>query len=135
MYGRLLCNAVCVCVCVLISHSQTTILALLPVPKRVWNTSYTLFVLAAYPHRGVLWRNQPPEKRGSGQLPIIALVQLECNTVRGKFWRTVGNSSKFFPPIFINARVFNKLPTHSLNFSSPKTLEPLIHQNFPTYGN
>ena len=27
-----------------------------------------------------------------------------------------------------------KLPTDSPNFSSPKTLEPLIRQNFPTYG-
>ena len=53
----------------------------------------------------------------------------------GKFWQiwqTVGNSPKFSPPIFINARVFNKLPTDSPNFSSPKTLEPLIRQNFPT---
>ena len=52
----------------------------------------------------------------------------------GKFWRiwrTVGNSPKFSPPIFINARVFNKLPTNSPNFSSPKTSEPLIRQNFP----
>ena len=52
----------------------------------------------------------------------------------GKFlriWRTVGNSPKFSPPIFINARVFNKLPTDSPNFSSPKTSEPLIRQNFP----
>ena len=48
----------------------------------------------------------------------------------GKFWRiwqTVGNSPKFSPPIFINARVFNKLPTDLPNFSSPKTLEPLIN--------
>ena len=36
-----------------------------------------------------------------------------------------------FPPIFINARVFNKLPTDSPKFSSPKTLEPLIRQKFP----
>ena len=49
----------------------------------------------------------------------------------GKFGRTVGNSPKFSPPIFINARVFNKLPTDLPNFSSPKTLEPLICQNFP----
>ena len=43
----------------------------------------------------------------------------------------VCNSPKFSPPMFINARVFNKLPTDSPNFSSPKTLEPLIRQNFP----
>ena len=48
----------------------------------------------------------------------------------GKFWRMVDNSPKFSPPIFINARVFNKLPTDSPNFSLPKTLEPLIHQKF-----
>ena len=56
----------------------------------------------------------------------------------GKFWRiwrTVGNSPKFSLPIFINARVFNKLPTDSPKFSSPKTLELLIRQNFPTHGN
>ena len=52
----------------------------------------------------------------------------------GKFWRiwrTVGNLPKFSPPIFINARVFNRLSTDSPNFSSPKTLEPLIRQKFP----
>ena len=52
----------------------------------------------------------------------------------GKFWRiwrTVGNSPKFSPPIFINPRVFNKLPTDLPIFSSPKTLEQLIRQNFP----
>ena len=52
----------------------------------------------------------------------------------GKFWRiwrTVGNSPKFSPPIFINARVFNILPTDSPNFSLPKTLEQLVCQNFP----
>ena len=52
----------------------------------------------------------------------------------GKFcriWRTIGNSPKFSPPIFIIARVFNKLPTDSPKFSSPKTLEPLIRQKFP----
>ena len=52
----------------------------------------------------------------------------------GKFWRIwrmVGNSPKFSPPIFINARIFNILTTDSPNFSSPKTLEPLIRQNFP----
>ena len=43
----------------------------------------------------------------------------------------VGNSPKFSPPIFINARVFNRLSTGSPNFSSPKTLEPLIRQKFP----
>ena len=57
----------------------------------------------------------------------------------GKFWRgkilaNLANGwqfAKIFPPIFINARVFNKLPTDSPNFFSPKTLEPLIRQNFP----
>ena len=52
----------------------------------------------------------------------------------GKFWRiwrTIGNSPKFSPPIFINARVFNKLPTDLPKFSSLKTLEPLIRQKFP----
>ena len=48
-----------------------------------------------------------------------------------RIWRTVGNSPKFSPPIFINARVFNRLSTDSPNFSSPKTLEPLIRQKFP----
>ena len=48
-----------------------------------------------------------------------------------RIWRTVYNSPKFYPPIFINARIFNKLPTDSPNFSSPKTLEPSIRQNFP----
>ena len=43
----------------------------------------------------------------------------------------VGNSPKFSPPIFINARIFNILPTDSPIFSSPKTLEPLIRQSFP----
>ena len=46
----------------------------------------------------------------------------------------VGNLPKFSSPIFINARVFNKLPTDLPNFSSPKTLESLICQNFPTYS-
>ena len=52
----------------------------------------------------------------------------------GKFWRiwrTVGNSPKFSPPIFIFTRIFNILPTDLPNFSSPKTLEPLICQIFP----
>ena len=52
----------------------------------------------------------------------------------GKFWRiwrAIANLLKFSPPIFINARVFNKLPTDSPKFSSPKTLEPLIRQKFP----
>ena len=52
----------------------------------------------------------------------------------GKFWRiwrTTSNSPKFSPPIFINARVFNELPTNPPNFSLPKTLEPLIRQNLP----
>ena len=51
----------------------------------------------------------------------------------GKFWRIwqmVSNLPKFSPPMFINARVFNKLPTNLPNFSSPKTLEPLVRQNF-----
>ena len=41
---------------VLVLCSQTTILVqgVAPVPKRVLNTSFTFFVLAAHPHRGVL---------------------------------------------------------------------------------
>ena len=49
----------------------------------------------------------------------------------GKFWRTVGNSPKLSPPIFINVRIFNILPTDSPIFSLLKTLEPLIRQSFP----
>ena len=51
----------------------------------------------------------------SPRLPIILFLTAPLYIPYvGKFWqiwRTVGNLPKFFPPIFINARVFNKLPT------------------------
>ena len=56
------------------------------------------------------------------------------NFGRGKILVNLANGwqfAKFSPPIFINAWVFNKLPTDLPNFSLPNTLESLIHQNFP----
>ena len=51
----------------------------------------------------------------------------------GKFWRIwrmVGNSPKFSPPIFINARVFNKLPTDSPNFFLAKDFRAINSPKF-----
>ena len=69
---------------------------------------------------------------------IIVLLRSPCTTFVVFVYRTWENFGErlairqnFPPPIFINARVFNKLLTDSPNFSSPKTLESLICQNFP----
>ena len=49
----------------------------------------------------------------------------------GEFGEGLAIRQNFSHQYFINARIFNILPTDSPKFSSPKTLEPLIRQNFP----
>ena len=66
-------------------------------------------------------------------LAIVCRKILE-GEIFGEFAKQLAIHQNFFRPMFINAKIFNKLPTDLPNFSSPKTLEPLIRQNFPTYG-